>query len=221
MASRPKKLSTFVRARKPEQRQARIENILQTAKAIARAQGAARLTLSELGRQAQLTKASVYRYFESLEHVLLMILASELEELAQQCSQELLKPKISLTTVADKIAAAYVKRPLLCELLGMVAPILEHNVGVDTIAVEKLGILKSSNRLASTLAIACPGLTLDSAAWVSHSVALYVAGAWPSAHPSAAAAEVLARAEFRGFQPNFAADLARLVHVLVKGVVQR
>jgi AcrR family transcriptional regulator len=190
-----------------------------TARSIARSEGAIHLTVSELGRRAQLTKASIYRYFESLEHVLLLILVSELHDLADECGDALSAPKRSMDAVASRMAAAYVRRPLLCELLGMVSSILEHNVGTDAIADAKLDILRSSDRLARSMAEAVPGLSMSDAQWVSHSVALYVAGAWPAANPSKAAAAVLGRPEFRGFQPDFAVEFPRFVLVLLRGVV--
>lgn len=219
MASKRTKPIDFRRARKPEQRAERMANILDTAKSIARSEGAIRLTISELGRRAQLTKASIYRYFESLEHVLLLILVAELNDLADECGDALSASKPSMRTVASRIAAAYVRRPLLCELLGMVSSILEHNVGSDAIADAKSHILRSSARMARSMADAVPGLSMSDAQWVSHSAALYVAGAWPAAHPSKAAAAVLGRPEFRGLQPDFKVEFPRLVFVLLRGVV--
>lgn len=210
----------FRRARKPEQRAERRANILETARSIARGSGAIHLTISELGRQTKLTKASIYRYFESLEHVLLTILESELRDLSNECVHELSEPSLPIDVIASRIAAAYVRRPLLCELLGMVSSILEHNVTTDAIATAKLDIMKSSDRLARSMASAVPGFAVGDAQWVSHSVALYVAGSWPAANPSPAALAVLERPEFRGFQPDFAAELPRFVLVMLKGVSQ-
>lgn len=69
-----------------------------------------------------------------------------------------------------------------------------------------------------------PGLSFDDARWVSHTTALYAGGAWPSAHPSKAAATVLARAEFGDLKPDFLkpdfdAELARLVRKIVRGTL--
>lgn len=209
----------FTRARQPEQRAARRANIVETARRIARSEGAIHLTISELGRRAQLTKASIYRYFESLEHVLLLILATELRDLAEEGNDQLSTPSLSLEATASRLASAYAKRPLLCELLGMVSSILEHNISVEGIAEAKLDILKSSDRLSRSLADAVPGLSLDNARWVSHSTALYAGGAWAAAHPSKAAAAVLARPEFGNLKSDFEAELVRLVRTLVRGAI--
>ncbi len=64
-----------------------------------------------------------------------------------------------------------------------------------------------------------PGLSFDDARWVSHTTALYAGGAWPSAHPSKAAATVLARAEFGDLKPDLDVELARLVRTLVRGTL--
>lgn len=220
VATKRPKPAGFRRARQPEQRAARRANIVETARQIARAEGAIHLTISELGRHAQLTKASIYRYFESLEHVLLLILATELHDLAVEGNEQLSSTSLSLEVIASRLASAFAKRPLLCELLGMVSSILEHNISVDGIAEAKVDILNSSDSLSRSLANAIPGLSVDEARWVSHSAALYVGGAWAAAHPSKAAAAVLARAEFGNMKPDFESDLARLVRTLVRGTMR-
>jgi AcrR family transcriptional regulator len=219
VATKRTKPAGFTRARQPEQRAARRANIVETARRIARSEGAIHLTISELGRRAQLTKASIYRYFESLEHVLLLILASELRDLAEEGREQLASASLSFDAIASRLARAYAKRPLLCELLGMVSSILEHNISVDGIAEAKLEILRASDLLSKALADAVPELTIHDARWVSHSAALYAGGAWAAAHPSKAAAQVLARPEFGNMKPDFEAELARLVRTLVRGTI--
>ena len=80
----------------------------------------------------------------------------------------------------------------------MTAAILEHNVSVAAIANAKGLILAHLTRLQTALSQALPWLTPSEAAWAAQASAHYVAGLWPAAHPSPAAAEVLAPPGIRG-----------------------
>jgi hypothetical protein len=49
-------------------------------------------------------------------------------------------------------------------------------------------------------------------------IAIYVAGIWPAVNPAPIVAEVLARPELAGMQPDFERDFTRFVEVLFAGL---
>ena len=63
-----------------------------------------------------------------------------------------------------------------------------------------------------------PALSEADALWATYTIALYVAGLWPTAHPSANAAVVLEQPEFVMFKTNAQRDLLRFVEVLFTGL---
>jgi len=214
-------VSSFQRARKPEEKEVRRTAILVAARALAREVGPMELGLNELGRRSGVSKPNIYRYFESREDVLLHLLVSELEDTVAEVEEGLPRCEGDVRAVAACIAQSYLARPLLCQLLGMVASILEHNLSLEAIAASKAQIHALSGRVAVALSQALPGMDKGEAAWAAHSIALYVAGLWPAANPSPAAAQVLARPEFAGMQPVAARDLGRLIEALLLGLEAR
>src|SRR5437868_3569600 len=126
----------FQRARKPEQKDARRRAILDAARKLAVDVGPFELSLNELGRRSGVSKPNIYRYFESREDVLLQLFVLEIEELVADIDRSLVKlrARASIASIARCIANAFLARPLACQLLGMVASILEHNLSVEAIS---------------------------------------------------------------------------------------
>ena len=56
-------------------------------------------------------------------------------------------------------------------------------------------------------------------AWVSGMIGAIVAGMWPSAHPNAIAAGVLAMPEFAHLKPSIERDLDRATLALLRSIV--
>lgn len=211
----------FKRARKPEEKAQRRQAILACARELAMEQGPIELSLNELGRRSGVSKPNIYRYFESREEILLCLLVDELESAVNELEGALGPAPLAPAQVAQRLAAAFLARPLLCQLLGMSAAILEHNLSASAIANAKTAILAQLSRLKTRLTTALPWLGTGDALWAIQAIALYVAGLWPAAHPSTAASEVLARPEFASLTPHAEIDLERFVAVLLAGLKAR
>ena len=65
------------RARRPEHKLVRKEAILSAARYLVDTEGVEGTTLSDIARQANLSKANCYRYFENREAVLLQVVLEE------------------------------------------------------------------------------------------------------------------------------------------------
>ena len=68
---------TFQRARDPEQKAQRRQELLGAARALLAADGLAGVGLSAIARAAGLAKSNVYRYFGSREEILMALLADD------------------------------------------------------------------------------------------------------------------------------------------------
>jgi AcrR family transcriptional regulator len=209
-------IARFQRARKPEEKDVRRAAILRAARELAREVGPIELGLNELGRRSGVSKPNIYRYFESREEILVRLLIAELDDAAAHAEATL--PALADDAVAAAIVEIFLSRPLLCQLLGMVASILEHNLGVDALRVAKQEMHVLAGRVAMAVGEALPWLSPADAVWAMQTIALYVAGMWPAAHPSSAAAEVMARPEFASFRVDAARDLRRFVDVVLAGL---
>lgn len=213
-------MTRFLRARQPEQKDERRRAILEAARALAREVGAIELSLNELGRRSGVSKPNIYRYFESREDVLLQLFVLELEDVVAAIEGGLAKKNVrgDQKKIASCLVRAFLDRPLFCELLVIVAAILEHNLSVKAIASSKAEVIQGTVRVADALRSVLPGLSAAKALWATQTIAFYVAGLWPHAYPSANADEVLGRPEFAGFKPKAERDLVMFVRVLLAGM---
>jgi AcrR family transcriptional regulator len=133
--------TTFQRARSDEQRAIRRQTILATAAAMLEQMPVAELSLNELSRRVGLAKSNVLRYFDSREAVLLELLESLTTEWLEHLSRELpsaVSARAGFERRAERLAGVVAQsladRPVLCDLLGAQAAVLEHNVSSDAIA---------------------------------------------------------------------------------------
>lgn len=211
---------SFQRARKPAERELRREAILAAAAALFDAEGAQGAGLNAIAARAGFTKSNVYRYFESREEVLLELLLAEFEALvpAFEAAAERCAPN-DAAALARAVADSFVAQPRLGHLVGILATVLEQNVSEDTIIAVKRALSASVQRLAAALHGRLPGTTLEDCAWVASIIGTIVAGMWPGAHPSPAAARVLAREEFARFKPSLERDLERAALALLQSII--
>lgn len=213
-------MTRFLRARQPEQKDERRRAILDAARALSHEVGPMELSLNELGRRSGVSKPNIYRYFDSREDVLLQLFVAELEAAVLEIEAGLAKKRAleNLKVIATVMAQAFVSRPLLCQLLGMVASILEHNLSVEAIVRAKTEVLALSMRVALSLRTVVPALSVEEAGWAAQTIGLYVAGMWPAAHPSDNAEIACSKPELAGFKPNAERDLGMFVRVLLAGL---
>jgi AcrR family transcriptional regulator len=207
----------FQRARKPEEKEIRRRAILQAARDLAREVGPIELGLNELGRRSGVSKPNIYRYFESREEILLRLYVAELVEMVGQLEARL-RPGFEIPAVAAVVAREHLSRPLLCQLSGMAASILEHNISADTIAAVKTEMLSLLARAVTALRRSLPWLSEADAAFALQAIESQLAALWPAANPSRAAREVLSRPEFAALCADAGRDFPRFIEVFLAGL---
>lgn len=209
----------FQRARKPEEIEARRETLLAAAAELFDAEGPMGAGLNAIAVKAGFTKSNVYRYFESREQVLLELFLTEMDKMVPAfCARLETATEGDVVGVADMVADAFVSRPRLGQLTAILASVLEANVSEETIMRTKRTLAGLSARLAEGLQRKLPQATIADCFWAVSMVGTLVAGMWPSARPSPAAARVLAREEFAAFRPNIERDLKRAARALLTSI---
>ncbi len=207
----------FQRARKPEEKELRRRAVLQAARELAREVGPIALGLNELGRRSGVSKPNIYRYFESREEILFRLYVEELAGVVEALEARL-SPGLDARKVAVLVAREHLSRPLLCQLAGMAASILEHNISAETIAAVKGELLTVLPRAVAALRRSLPWLSEADAGFALQSIELQLAALWPAANPSRAAREVLSRPEFAGLCADAGRDFPRFIEVLLAGL---
>jgi AcrR family transcriptional regulator len=222
-------VTTFQRARSEQQREMRRRAILDAATAMLAEMPVAEITLNELSRRTGLAKSNVLRYFESREAVLLELLDSMwqgwLADLAAELSVTV-DAGAPLAERGDQLAAALAgslaARPVLCDLIGAQAAVLERNVSAEVAARYKRAALANVTTFGQLVLGHVPELgEYDSFRLAA--AAMMTAGAlWPHTQPSPAMqAAYQADPELATMRLDFAATQREVLEVLISGFLAR
>jgi AcrR family transcriptional regulator len=182
--------TTFQRARSDEQRAIRRQTILDTAAAMLEEMPVSELSLNELSRRVGLAKSNVLRYFDSREAVLLELLDALTREWLEHLAAEL-PPKGSARAgferraeqLASVLARSLAERPVLCDLVGAQAAVLEHNVPTDVITSFKRRGIAQATTLVGLVRQTLPELSDDQAWRLVVGAFLLIASLWAHARP--------------------------------------
>jgi len=211
----------WTRARRPEQKQQRRRDLLDAAAGLFRDRGFDGVPLSEIAAAAGVSKAAVYRYFDSKEQIFLELLVEDYRSWAARLETALapLAGSNDPDAVAAAMAATTAEHPRLAALSSIVAGVLEHNVTVDNIVGVKTAGAELSLRLTNALHAAIPKLSVEDLGEFLHLVIVLSNGLWPEANPSPVVREVISRPEFQHMQVDFLPALERAVSVTLHGLL--
>jgi AcrR family transcriptional regulator len=154
---------TFQRARDPEQKAQRRQELLGAARALLAADGLAGVGLSAIARAAGLAKSNVYRYFGSREEILMALLADDAFAWLAAFEREVapLAGSNDAAQVAAILARTIGAHALTCQLIAVVAGVLEHNTSEAAAAEFKAQMLDLSIRIRNAIHAALPAIPID------------------------------------------------------------
>ncbi|MBB5890265.1 TetR family transcriptional regulator [Kutzneria kofuensis] len=207
----------FQRARRPEQRELRRQEILDAAESLLAELPAEEISLRELARRLDVSKTHVVRYFESREGVFLELL-NRMRRSWLDAVEWPTDPDQVMPVLADSLAA----RPILCQLWSMLPTVLERNVSVETVRAYKLVDLEHRTELANQIADRVPALSADDALLLTEHIVVGLVGLWPFSRPTPTVVEAtrddprLARARV-----DFPARYGELLRVMLAGMTTR
>jgi AcrR family transcriptional regulator len=212
---------TWERARQPEQIEARRLSITRAAAELFEARGFEGASLSAIARAAGVSKAAVYRYFESKEAIFLELLLEDERDWAQGLEAALapLAGRDDADGVCDVLVQSLLERPRLAALMARVTSVLEHNVSADGIREFKREVMAVSLRAVNALHAALPGLSVpDAQRFLTHFY-IFAGGLQPHADPPEAVVEVMAEPEFAVFCIDYAPTLREHARLLLRGLL--
>jgi len=212
----------FQRARQPEQKEQRRQDILKAAARLFEEKGLEKASLSKIACAAGISKAGVYRYFESREAIFLQLLGESFAEWAGEL-ELLLAPLAGCDdpeAVAACVAKSLVERPQLGALSSATATILEHNVSEEGVIEFKTRMLPLLIRLANALHAVMPALSMERIRQLLLYVHVTLNGLWPAAHPPPAVQAALTRPELSMMRIEWDQDLEGMLAMLLRGALQ-
>lgn len=210
---------TFQRARVPEHKEQRRNDLLEAARRLLGATGLAEVGLSAIAREAGVAKSNVYRYFGSREEILLAILTDDVAGWLATIERELapLAGAGDPTKVAQILARSIAALPRTCELIASVA-VLERHLTDEAAAVFKAHMLELSIRIRNALHVALPAISIERAAGLVRYLHALIAGLWPMAHPGPATSNVLRGREYASLVVEFETDLRGALRAMLTGL---
>ncbi|MER5788137.1 TetR family transcriptional regulator [Streptomyces sp. NPDC001980] len=209
--------SSFQRARRPEHKEQRRQDILDAAATLGRRDGVRAVTLTDLAGEAGVHKSAVLRYFESREAVFLLLTADAWQDWAAAVEEHLAE-SAGPQRVAAVLAETLASRPLFCDLLAHAQLNLERGVSEQEVRAFKVTTLAAVDRIADTLTSAMPSVSRSQAIDVIAGVTAMAASLWQTANPPETLARIYAQDPAFAHSPTeFAPRLERLVALLLIG----
>lgn len=208
------------RARNEKQKQERREAILAAAEKLFESEGLENVSLNGIARCAGVSKANIYRYFESREAIYLQLAREEFEKWTTDVEHCLapLAGSNNEKAVARALVKSLTDNPKLANLLAMMGSVLEQNVTVEAVIEFKKSCLGYLLRLTNAVQVSMPGLTSEKSRQFIAILHILVVGIWPASHPAAAVTEALKRPELQGMRVDFEKDLSTAVVAMLRGL---
>jgi AcrR family transcriptional regulator len=211
----------FQRARRPEQRELRRQEILDAAEALLAEVPAEEISLRELGRRLGASKTHVVRYFETREGVFLELLnrlrSSWLDALASEWPDGPCEPDRAMQAWAESLAA----RPILCQLWSLLPNVLERNVSADTVRAYKLVDLQHRTALAGQVRERVPSLSAADALTLTEYAVVALVGLWAFSNPTPTIVEATADPRLAGARVDFTTRYGAILQTTLTGLLGR
>jgi AcrR family transcriptional regulator len=175
---------SFQRARSPEQKQQRLDAILDAARALALRDGVRNVSLADIAARIGIHKSALLRYFETREEIFLVLTAQAWRDWAAALRAGLgREAQGSSGLVADVLARSFSDRPLLCDLIAHTPLNLERNVSPEAVRRYKLVSLGAIREAAALVHAALPVLTEAECGELIAAVASLAGALWQIANP--------------------------------------
>jgi AcrR family transcriptional regulator len=148
------------------------------------------ISLRELSHRVGLAKSNVLRYFDSREAVFLEVLDQECQAWLAELDDLLGRPRTRKPNytneirVAMTIADSLVAKPLLCELIGAMAGVLERNISGEFARDFKARATERTLALSALVARHLPWLPRDFADLFAEGALMLTAGMYPFSVPT-------------------------------------
>jgi len=198
-------MTEFIRARSDQQKELRMQAILQAAGGQFDDMDFAAVTMKTLAEVAGLKKASLYNYFSTKEEVFMQLFIQELAiwiQAFRERSGMLAGP--DRASVAGLITDLMLEHPRFTRLFAILSSVLERNVSPEKLRVFKTEVLVHGQEIAEIMQGLLPDLSPGRAFEFQIHLHAMVSGLWPLAHPNDALAEALEAEHLQVYRIDFA-----------------
>ena len=211
-----------LRARSPEDKQARHARLLATARTLWRESDLDGFTMAGVAARAGIVKGTLYLYFQTKEALLLAVLSQELAEWFDVLDAALVREAAwDAARLARIVADSLADRASLVRLLTVQSSILERNIDFAVALAFKGFLLERAARAGTHIERALPWLAPGDGMLILQRINALVVGLAHLADPPPIVREVLERPEFAPLRVPFGAQLQDSLEALLLGIEQR
>lgn len=214
------KKKSQTRARHPEEKVARREQILEVSFALFQKMSLDDISMDLIAKKSDLAKGTLYLYFKTKEEVFLALLRQELSRWISQIKASLtpVPQPLSAQAFAQVFVASLDSLPELPRLLSLVHSILENNISEQSALEFKLDLKHQMLEVAKIIAHRTPALTAQTAlAFLLKSHAILV-GIYQMSHPNSMMEKILRNPELQIFQVQFQEQLNETLCLILVGM---
>lgn len=213
--------TSWQRARRPEQIEARRHAILEAARDLFAEARYEEVSLGAISDLVGISKSNLYRYFESKEQIFLTLFERDVGRWAEDLEATLARCR-KLDDAATFVRAwikVLDRHPRLLALNALLASALERNVTVDAVAEFKSAVMSNVGRACVSVRRVLPSLDESRAFYLVRASHALAAGLWPMANPAPVMDQVLERPEFETIRVDFTQEMQRALLALVRGTL--
>ncbi|MCG8668430.1 MAG: TetR/AcrR family transcriptional regulator [Pseudomonadales bacterium] len=211
--------SAFQRARQPEQKEQRKAEILAAAALLLERDGFDKVSLNGIAREAGVAKSNIYRYYESREDIFLQLLQEDWKAWLDNIEQALapFEGSNNIDDVTILLAKQVEESPRMCQLMSVLASVLENNISEELLLSFKLESVQLGLRMISTVQKSLPDIKQENMLPAAHSIIALIAGLWPLANPSPMVEKVMDRPELVAFKMEFGESIKHSLRLIIRG----
>jgi len=171
------------RAVNPEQKQQRIEQILDAAQARFVDTNFSQIRLSDIAQDIGITKAAFYRYFRKKELLFLQLYLRHLEQLTVSIQRNLKQQNLSGQQLVPALSKACQDNVLFCKLSAILHSVLEENITLEEAVIFKRAI---KEKMSLSLNQFIPLLKVEPEQAIELFLMMHqvIIGAWAMCNPS-------------------------------------
>ncbi|MEM1415930.1 MAG: TetR family transcriptional regulator [Myxococcota bacterium] len=208
------------RARSDEQKEQRRRALLEAAARLHEAQPLDAISLSAIAREANVSKANVYRYFESREDLFLDLMLESSGGWARTLRTRLaeLEGRADGDAVAQALVSSVLEHPRFARLAAVLTTVLEANVGVERVVRFKTELMGLVAELVPPVQAVFPGWEAEHASELLQAAWMMTVALWPAAHPAPAVREALKRPELAHACVTFEPTMKAMLKTQIRGI---
>ncbi len=210
---------SFERARQPQQVEQRREDLLAAAIKLFKRDGLDQVSLNDIAHEVGMAKSNTYRYFDSREHIYLVVLQRLATHFEKRIYTRLnrLKGHGTVPEVAKALVAAYLESPEYGELITVVNSVLEQRLTPELVVNFRAVFFERRERLAAALAKALAVENPATMLPLTLHILLHVPGLWTFCFPRPGARKLLEEAANRHLLVDFESEMTHFLRSMLGG----